>query len=101
MSPVKALNLNQCQTLHQSFPPPDCCLCNERAKTAELQKQVFEAHDILNRLIKLHFVNVGSKHEFVSGFGKDPKRLPTWRRAVEFVKQIDNKTGGVMNEIEI
>jgi len=46
---TKILSENQCRVLHQHYGENDCCLCKERAKTAELETKYHDLRELVQK----------------------------------------------------
>ena len=44
---AKALTENQCNWLHQQFPPPNCCICNHKVEVFRLQVKNEQLENLL------------------------------------------------------
>lgn len=49
---AKQLLPEQCDFLHERYPPPECCICSLKAELAEAQGKLEAANRLLDRLAK-------------------------------------------------
>ncbi len=84
---AKALTADQCKTLHQFYPPPDCCICNARFEVFGLKDKIYSLEAEIAALHKV----VDAARIFVMDIDKVVQTTRSERRLANKLDELDAK----------